>query len=43
MNDDACGLQSQISFATVPGETYTVVVEAFSSGSGAYTLTLSSE
>ena len=42
MNDDACGLQSSISFATVPGEQYVVVVEAFSAGSGPYTLTLSS-
>ena len=39
-NDDACGLQSAISFDVIAGNSYVVVVEAFSSASGAYTLTL---
>jgi len=39
-NDDACGLQSTINFDVVAGRSYVVVVEAFSSGSGPYTLTL---
>ncbi len=42
LNDDACGLQSQIVTALTPG-TYYVTVEAFSSGTtGAYTLAISS-
>ncbi|GAB5418761.1 MAG: hypothetical protein Crog4KO_05180 [Crocinitomicaceae bacterium] len=42
LNDDACGLQSQITQALTPG-TYYVTVEAFSSGTtGAYTLAVSS-
>jgi hypothetical protein len=42
LNDDACGLQSEISTALTAG-TYYITVEAFSSGTtGAYTLSVSS-
>jgi hypothetical protein len=39
-NDDFCGLQSEITY-TLDVATYWLVVEGFSSGSGAYTLTVS--
>ncbi len=41
-NDDFCGLQSQVTFATTLGTTYYVLVTGFSSGSGAFTLNYSS-
>ncbi len=42
LNDDACGLQSQIATALAPG-TYYITVEAFSTGTtGAYTLNVTS-
>jgi hypothetical protein len=33
-NDDACGLGSRVTFATVPGETYYIMVHGFSSATG---------
>ena len=38
-NDDFCGLQSQVSFATTLGTTYYVLVTGFSTATGAFTLT----
>ncbi|MFZ1785910.1 MAG: hypothetical protein WAU23_11965, partial [Ferruginibacter sp.] len=40
-NDDFCGLQSQVSFTSVIGTTYYVLVTGFSTASGAFTLTTS--
>jgi subtilisin-like proprotein convertase family protein len=37
-NDDFCGLQSQVSFPTVNGTTYYVLVTGFSTASGNFTL-----
>ncbi|MFZ1785937.1 MAG: reprolysin-like metallopeptidase [Ferruginibacter sp.] len=37
-NDDFCGLQSQVSFLTVNGTTYRVLVTGFSTATGAFTL-----
>jgi hypothetical protein len=38
-NDDACGLQSRVTFAVTGGTTYYVYVTGFGTGNGAYTLT----
>lgn len=40
-NDDFCGLQSQVDFQTVNGQTYYILVHGFGSATGAYTLDLS--
>ncbi|MBK7121850.1 MAG: T9SS type A sorting domain-containing protein [Chitinophagaceae bacterium] len=40
-NDDFCGLQSQLSFASVNATTYYVLVTGFGTASGAFTLTRS--
>jgi subtilisin-like proprotein convertase family protein len=40
-NDDFCGLQSQVSFPTVIGTTYYVLVTGFGTSSGNFTLTRS--
>ncbi|MFN0035849.1 MAG: HYR domain-containing protein [Saprospiraceae bacterium] len=37
-NDDFCGVQSQVTFTSVAGTTYYVLVTGFSAGSGAFTL-----
>ncbi len=37
-NDDACGLQSSVSWTSVQGTTYYILVTGYSSNSGAYTL-----
>ena len=37
-NDDACGLQSSVTFSSVPGTTYYILVHGFSSATGAFTL-----
>ena len=37
-NDDFCSLQSQVTFTAVSGTTYYVLVTAFSTNSGAFTL-----
>jgi hypothetical protein len=39
-NDDACGLQSSVSFAGVAGTTYYILVHGFGSATGAFTLTV---
>ncbi len=41
-NDDFCGLQSQVTFATTVGTTYFVLVTGFGSATGAFTLTRTS-
>lgn len=41
-NDDFCGLQSQVTFATTSGTTYYVLVTGFGSAAGAFTLTRTS-
>ncbi len=41
-NDDFCGLQSQVTFATTVGTTYYIIVTGFGSGAGAFTLTRTS-
>lgn len=41
-NDDFCGLQSQVTFATTAGTTYYVIVTGFGSAAGAFTLTRTS-
>jgi hypothetical protein len=38
-NDDFCGLQSQVTFASALGTTYYVLVTGFSTNTGAFTLT----
>ena len=38
-NDDFCGLSSQVTFNTVSGTTYFVLVTGFSTASGSFTLT----
>lgn len=40
-NDDFCGLQSQVTFATVIGTTYYILVNGFGSSTGSFTLNLS--
>ena len=40
-NDDFCGLQSQVTFYVEAGETYFIIVDGFSSNSGAYSLGVS--
>jgi hypothetical protein len=37
-NDDECGLQSEVSFATSPGKEYLVLVDGFGSDAGSYML-----
>lgn len=37
-NDDFCGLQSQVTFSTVAGTTYYILVTGFSTNAGAFTL-----
>ncbi len=39
-NDDFCGLQSQVGFVALPGETYYILVHGFGGGTGDYNLTL---
>lgn len=39
-NDDFCGLQSQVTFATVSGTTYYILVAGFGSASGLFTLNI---
>jgi hypothetical protein len=39
-NDDACGLQSEVTIPTVQGTTYTILVAGYGSGTGDYTLTV---
>jgi hypothetical protein len=39
-NDDACGLQSEVTIPTVQGTTYTILVAGFGSSTGDYTLTV---
>lgn len=39
-NDDFCGLQSEITFATTPGVTYYIMLSGFGTASGAFTLSL---
>ncbi|MDP2367261.1 T9SS type A sorting domain-containing protein [Rhodoferax sp.] len=39
-NDDYCGLQSEIHWTTLPGNTYTVAVGGYSSYSGSYILNI---
>ncbi len=39
-NDDFCGLQSQVTFATTLGTTYYVLVTGFGTNTGAFTLTM---
>ncbi len=39
-NDDASGLQSEVTFSTVAGQTYYVIVDGFGANSGLYDLTL---
>ncbi|MBL0271713.1 MAG: hypothetical protein IPQ06_01245 [Chitinophagaceae bacterium] len=41
-NDDFCGLQSQVTFATTLGTTYYVIVTGFGTATGAFTLTRTS-
>lgn len=41
-NDDFCGLQSQVTFATTLGTTYYVIVTGFGAGTGTFTLTRTS-
>ena len=41
-NDDDCGLQSRVSWATTPGTQYFILVHGFGSSTGAFDLTLSS-
>lgn len=38
-NDDFCGLQSQVTFTSVPGTNYFVLVTGFGTASGAFSLT----
>ena len=38
-NDDACGLQSRVSFTSLPGTAYFVFVNGFGSNTGNFTLT----
>jgi hypothetical protein len=40
-NDDFCGLQSQVTWPTVSGVTYYILVNGFSTASGPFVLTLS--
>ncbi|MEO7922728.1 MAG: immunoglobulin domain-containing protein [Chitinophagaceae bacterium] len=40
-NDDFCGLQSQVAFATTAGTQYFILVTGFSTATGAFTLTRS--
>jgi hypothetical protein len=40
-NDDACGLRSSVTFNSVAGETYFVLVHGFLSATGTFTLTTS--
>ena len=40
-NDDSCGLRSQVTFNSVAGETYYVLVHGFSAATGTFTLTTS--
>lgn len=40
-NDDFCGLQSQASFATIPGVNYFIMVSGYNSFSGSFTLNIS--
>jgi hypothetical protein len=40
-NDDFCGFQSQVTFASVIGTNYYILVNGFSTNTGAYTLNLS--
>jgi subtilisin family serine protease len=40
-NDDACGLQSQLTFTAQPNVTYYIVVHGYGTNSGAYTLNVS--
>jgi Secretion system C-terminal sorting domain len=42
-NDDFCGLQSQVTFATTANTRYYVLVTGFSTASGAFTLTRTSD
>jgi phosphatidylethanolamine-binding protein (PEBP) family uncharacterized protein len=42
-NDDFCGLQSQVTFATTLGTTYYILVTGFGTASGAFTLTRTSD
>ncbi|MEP6700175.1 MAG: T9SS type A sorting domain-containing protein, partial [Bacteroidota bacterium] len=42
-NDDFCGLQSQVTFPTTLGTTYYVLITGFSTASGAFTLTRTSD
>ncbi len=39
-NDDLCGLQSQVSWVSVLGTTYHILVHGFGGATGAYTLTI---
>ena len=39
-NDDACGLQSEVTIPTVQGTTYTILVAGFGSSTGDYTMTV---
>lgn len=39
-NDDACGLQSVVSFTAVAGQTYWIRIAGFAGDTGAFTLTL---
>lgn len=39
-NDDFCGLQSQVTFNTIAGTNYYILVNGFSSNTGTFTLTL---
>ena len=41
-NDDFCGLQSQVTFATTLGTTYYVIITGFGAATGAFTLTRTS-
>lgn len=40
-NDDSCGLQSEVTFASTVGTQYLVIVTGFGTGNGAYTLDIS--
>src|SRR5690606_28573906 len=42
-NDDACGLQSEVTFLSDGTSTYVIMVEGFSSNTGAYTIDVSCE
>ena len=42
-NDDTCGLQSEVTFTATVGNTYTIMVEGFGSGSGNYSMAVTCE